>query len=128
MFGEVLQNQRIIAYDSSAAIVQGTPSPVTDGRLGTVRWISHQPVLPSLQSYVVLDLRGGDAVRTGDQIEFYLPRQPATEDRELAIPAISIGRAQVLRVTPFGATAIVTAQEQPKIEEGTAARVAAKMP
>jgi hypothetical protein len=34
----------------------------------------------------------------------------------------------VLRVTPFGATAIVTGQEQPKIQEGTSARVAAKMP
>jgi hypothetical protein len=39
-----------------------------------------------------------------------------------------IARAQVLRVTPFGATAIIIQQEQPKIEEGTAARVAAKMP
>jgi len=34
----------------------------------------------------------------------------------------------VLRVTPYGATAIVIAQEQPHIVEGIKARVAAKMP
>jgi hypothetical protein len=41
---------------------------------------------------------------------------------------VSIGHAQVLRVTPYGATAIITALEQPRVVEGTAARVAAKMP
>jgi len=31
-------------------------------------------------------------------------------------------------VTPFGASAVVIEQEQPSIAEGTAVRVAAKMP
>jgi hypothetical protein len=39
-----------------------------------------------------------------------------------------IGRAQILRVTPFGASAIVIEQEQPAISEGASARIAAKMP
>jgi hypothetical protein len=128
MFGDVARDQRLVPYDTNAALVRGGPLPVLNGRMGTVRWISNQPVLPSLQSYVVLDLKRSEGVNTGDQIEFYLPRQRPTETQTLAIPEISIGRAQVLRVTPFGATAIITAQEQPKIEEGTAARVSAKMP
>ena len=39
MFGEVLQNQRLIAYDSSAAIVRGGRLPVTNGVAGRIRWI-----------------------------------------------------------------------------------------
>ena len=85
-------------------------------------------MLPSLQNYVVLDISQRDGVNTGDQIELYQPRQTPTRGRELALPEVSIARAQVLRVTPFGATAIITEQEQPKIQEGTAARIAAKMP
>jgi len=128
LFGEMLQGQQLVPYDSSAAIVNGRPSPVTNGRSGKVRWISSNPVLPRLQNYIVLDISKNDGVSTGDQIELFQPRQKPTEDRALAIPEISIAHAQVLRVTPFGATAIITGQEQPKIQEGTAARIAAKMP
>jgi hypothetical protein len=127
-FGVVRRDQRLIAYDSSAGVVRGAPLPVLNGRMGTVRWILNQPVLPTFQSYLVLDLKRSEGVNTGDQIELYLPRQRPTETQSLTIPEISIGRAQVLRVTPFGATAIITAQEQPKIEEGTSVRVSAKMP
>jgi LysM repeat protein len=128
MFGEMAQGQRLIPYDSNAALVLGRPTPVTNGREGRVLWISDNPVLPRLQHYVVLDMARSAGVSTGDQIELYEPRHGPVEGRPLAIPEISIAHAQVLRVTAFGATAIITAQEQPKIQEGTAARVAAKMP
>jgi hypothetical protein len=128
MFGEMLQGQRLVPYDSNAAFVTGRPTPVTNGRSGTVRWISGNPVLPRLQNYIVVDMSKRDGVSTGDQIELYEPRRGPVEGRSLAIPEIFIAHAQVLRVTPFGATAIITAQEQAKIQEGTAARVAAKMP
>jgi hypothetical protein len=127
MFEEVLQNQRLIAYDSSTAMVRGGPLPVSNGVAGRIRWIKEEPVLPSLQSYVVIDIAKRDGIATGDQIELYKPRQPARE-AGLAIPELYIGRAQVLRVTPYGATAIITGHEQPRIEDGTAVRVAAKMP
>jgi LysM repeat protein len=128
MFGEILQGQRLIPLDSSAALATGRPSPVTNGRAGHVRYILNEPVLPNLQSYVVLDLAQRDGVATGDQIELYQPRQRPDDTHELALPEIYIGRAQVLRVTPYGATAVITAQDQPKIAEGTAARISAKMP
>jgi len=127
MFGEVLQGQRLIPYDSSAAVLSARPAPVMNGKTGRVRYVYNGPVLPSIQNYVVLDISRRD-VTPGDQIDLYYPRQPAMDGRELAIPEVWIARAQVLRATPFGATAIIIKQEQPKIEEGTAARVAAKMP
>lgn len=128
MFGEVMQGQRLIPLDSSAALATGRPAPISNGRQGQIRYILNEPVLPSLQSYVVLDLSRRDGVTTGDQIELYQRRQRADENHELAYPEIYIARAQVLRVTPYGASAVITAQDQPKIEEGTAVRISAKMP
>ena len=128
MFGRVDQGQRLIPYDTSAAAAAGRPSPVVDGKSGKVRWVSGEPVNASLQDYLVLDISNRDGVKAGDQIELYKPRQKPGDGRDLWLPEVSIGRAQVLRVTQFGATAIITGQAQPKIAEGTAARVAAKMP
>jgi hypothetical protein len=128
MFGQMGQGQRLIPYDSNAAIVPGRPMPVANGHAGKVRWISSNPVLPRLQNYIVLDMSKSDGLSTGDQIELFQPRKGPVEGRPLAIPEVSIAHAQVLRVTQYGATAIITAQDQPKIQEGTAARVAAKMP
>jgi LysM repeat protein len=128
MFGPITEGQRLIPYDTSAAVVLGRAAPVENGSAGKVRWIFKEPVLPSLQDYVVVDISNRDGVKTGDQIELYQPRQRANDDRPLALPEVFIARAQVLRVTPFGTTAIILSQEQPKIQEGTSARVAAKMP
>jgi LysM repeat protein len=127
MFGEVQQGQRLVPIDTSAAVLSTLPSPIANGKTGKVRWLYNNPVLPSIQSYLVLDISRRD-VTTGDQIDLYYPRQKPQDGRELAIPEVWIARAQILRVTPYGATAIIVRQEQPKIEEGTAARVAAKMP
>jgi hypothetical protein len=128
MFGPMLQGQRLIPYDTMAAVVLGRPSPTTNGSSGKVRWVFNEPVLASMQDYIVLDISKRDGVNVGDQIELYQPRKGPVEGRELTLPEVSIARAQVLRVTQFGVTAIITAQEQPKIQEGTSARVAAKMP
>lgn len=127
MFGEVLQDQRLVPYDSTGAMVSGRPSRVMNGTTGKVRWLFEKPVLPSIQSYVVLDI-ARNGVRTGDEVEFYQPRQAPVDGRDIAIPEIYLAKAQVLRVTPYGVTAMITGQEQTRIEEGTAARVAAKMP
>jgi LysM repeat protein len=128
MFSTVQANQRLIPYDSALAIVSGQPSPITNGHKGHVRWISSMPVLPRIQNYVVVDIARRDSVKIGDHIELYEPRHPPREGTTLAIPEVYIATGQVVRVTPYGATAILTAMEQPKIQEGTAARVSAKMP
>jgi LysM repeat protein len=128
MFSTVQANQRLIPYDSTMAVVSGLPSPVTNGHAGHVRWISSMPILPRIQNYVVVDIARRDSVKIGDRVELYEPRHPPREGTTLAIPELYIATGQVVRVTPYGATAILTAMEQTKIQEGTAARVSAKMP
>lgn len=129
MFERVEATQRLIALDTSAATVAGTPATITGGHSGKVRWITpNVPVLPRIQNYVVVDIARRDSVHTGDRIELYMPRQQPREGTTLAIPEVWIANAQVLRVTPYGASAIITSMEQPKIQLGTSARIAAKMP
>jgi hypothetical protein len=128
MYSTVLQGQFLIPYDTAGAIVSGQPSPVKNGRSGKVRWMYNEPVLPNMQNYVIVDLAKHDGVQTGDQIDLYQPRQKSVEGNTLALPEVAIGHAQVLRVTQYGATAMVTYVEQPKVSDGTSVRVAAKMP
>jgi LysM repeat protein len=128
LYSEMLQGQRLIPIDTTGAMsLVARPAPIVNGKTGTVRWISSNPVVPTIQSFLILDISRRD-VTPGDQVDLYLPRQRPIEEGELARPEVWIGRAQILRVTPFGASAVVIEQEQPSISEGTSVRVAAKMP
>jgi LysM repeat protein len=128
LYNEMVQGQRLIPIDTiGAAALVARPAPIMNGKTGTVRWISSDPVIPTLQAFLILDMSRRD-VAPGDQVDLYAPRQKPVEGRDLALPELWIGRAQILRVTPFGASAVVINQEQPTIQKGTAARVAAKMP
>jgi LysM repeat protein len=127
VFNRIQKDQRLVPYDTSVMSIVGRPAAVSNGRSGKIRWIYREPVLPNLQRYVVVDLSRREGVGPGDQIELYQPRQRPDESG-LATPELSIGRAQVVRVTPYGATAIITGVERPKVEDGTPVRVSAKMP
>lgn len=100
------------------------PTAVAGGALTRVLWISSEPVLPSLQSYVLVGSATG--MRMGDQITFY--RERRTTETGVVLPESNIGVAQIVRVTPQGASALVIDQNYGAIAEGTAARVTAKMP
>lgn len=128
LFNEVQPGQQLVPYDSSVTELTGTPSPVTNGRTAKVQWIYNQPVLPSIQSYLVVNLSTRDGVKIGDRFELYRPVQKSHEPGEPALPEIPIARASVVRVTPFATTVVLTGEEQPKIEPGTHVRVAAQMP
>jgi hypothetical protein len=102
----------------------GHPAVVGGGAETSVLWIKSEPVLPSLQSYVVVAAAPG--MRVGDQISFYRPRR--TSPRGVILPETEIAVARLVRVTPQGATALIVDQTYGGIEPGTAARVTAKMP
>ena len=111
---------------SMDAVPAGSAHPVAVGGGAATRvlWIKGEPVLPSLQSYVIVSPAPG--MRVGDQITFYRERRETSSG--VVLPESEIGVAQLVRVTPQGATARVIDQSYAAIEEGTAARVSAKMP
>ena len=127
MFGEVNERDRLMPFDSSALSISGMPTPVRNGREGEVRWVADEPVLPGVDYFILLSLTAADGVKAGDEVELFQARKKAAEEGEYATPEIKVGRAQIVRVTPFGASARITRLDQPRIQKGTNVRVIAKM-
>ncbi|MEX2153509.1 MAG: hypothetical protein WD825_09230 [Gemmatimonadaceae bacterium] len=126
-FNEVAATDRLIPLDTAGMGTTVPPVRIADGPSTTIRWINGEPVLPSVQSFVVLGVSSRNGVRMGDEFVIYKP-SPKPEDGELRDPEILIGKAQVVRSTPYGVTAVILGQAQPAIKEGMSARVTAKMP
>lgn len=127
MFGVVSERDRLMPYDSSGLGLTGMPSPIKNGAEGSIRWIADEPVLPSPTYFIVLSLTSGD-VKAGDEIELFQARKKAQEEGAYATPEIKVGRAQIVKVTPYGSTALITRLDQPKVEaQKTKVRVVAKM-
>jgi hypothetical protein len=127
MFGEVNERDRLMPFDSSALSIVGMPTPVRNGREGEVRWVADEPVLPGVDYFILLSLTATDGVKAGDEVELFQARKKAVEEGEYATPEIKVGRAQIVRVTPFGASARITRLDQPRVQKGTGVRIIAKM-
>lgn len=128
VYGEIGAGQMVLPFDTAGISTTVRPTPVADGRWTEIKWILSNPVLPTTQMYVVLGATSKDGVKPGDDFLIFRPEEPGRTAGGVAVPEVPIGRARAVRVTPFGTTAIVTAQEQPAIAVGTRARVSAKMP
>ncbi len=124
-YGRVLVGQQLLALNSEVPGAGDVPEPVQNGATATVIWVPNEAVLPSLQQYLVLDASARKGTRVGDQ--FTLVRSRETRPGLLAIPEEEIAVAQVVRVTPYAATALIVSQDHPAVGRGTRARVSGKM-
>jgi hypothetical protein len=125
-FDEIKQHDRLVALEPFDMEVGVHPVSTQSGISGHVVWVQEEPVLPTLQRYLVLDASSRDGIRLGDQVTLVRPEKRNAEG--VVLPEQDIAVAQVVRVTPFGVTAIVLDQTQPAIRLGTLARVTARMP
>jgi LysM repeat protein len=123
-YGEVFLGQRLITR----------PQPIPDGRelipvatevSSRVIWVHNDPVLPSLQHYVVLSIPPGASLSPGDRLT--LVDQTARGIADTLTPPEDAAIVQVVRVTPLGATAVVVAQRLPTISTGMHARLSARL-
>lgn len=124
-FGEVLIGQRVILYDAPPDMDRLDAVPVTSLDTVSVLWVHNDPVLPSLQHYVILSLPRGTEVRAGDRFTLIDQTRLGAADPES--PPEDAALVQVVRVTPFAATAIVVAQRLPTITRGMRARLTARL-
>jgi hypothetical protein len=99
---------------------------VVGGTRGTILYIHDEPVLPSIGHYVIVSLNAKSGVQVGDEVTF-IDNSTGREDENPAPPVIA-GVAQIVRVTPYGATAIIVRQVQPTIRDGMPVRLTGKMP
>jgi len=122
-FGEIKLDQSLIPLESVLPPVGVARSAVANGATSHVLWVHEDPVLPSVQSYVVLSSEAGNGVRVGDQFTLI----DASVDETHPAPPVPAAVAQVVRVTPYAVTAIVIGHEQPTIRAGMPARLTATM-
>jgi LysM repeat protein len=127
MFGEIMADQRLMPYDSTALHIFGHAEPVSDSAIATVKLIAGMPILPGLQDYVLVDVTSHDGIKLGDEFELFEPHHK-TEGSDYADPEIPIAHAQAVRVTPYATTLMITGEKHPKIEAGTLVRRVATMP
>lgn len=131
LYSQLNSGQLVVPMDTAGAGANQIPVvvPAGSGQTAKVRYIHRdKTVLPSLNYYVLFDLSVKDGLRIGDEIQLFRPRAEDRGDVGPSIPEIAIANAQVVRVTPYGATARITAQEQPAIRVGESVRITARMP
>ena len=126
-FNELSASDRLIPLDTAGIGSTVRPRRVVDGPSTTIRWVYGEPVLPSVGNYVVLGVSSRNGVRVGDEYQIYR-RRPKPSESVVNDPPVPVAKLQVVRVTTFGATAVVIGQEQPQIQEGMPARVIARIP
>jgi LysM repeat protein len=126
-FSDISGSDRLIPIDTAGVGTTVRPVPVVDGPSAKIKWIYGEPVLPSVQNYIVFDVSARNGVRLGDEFVIYQPA-PKPEEGQPRERETLIAKAQVVRSTPYGATAVIIGQEQPSIKTGMNARVVAKMP
>lgn len=127
IFGDVTTSDRLIPIDTAGVGTTARPQRLPDGPSTQIVWIYGKPVLPSVQNYIVLGVSAKDGVRMGDEFVVY-KQMVRSEDGAPLDPEIMIAKAQVVRATVYGVTAVVLGQEQPAIKEGMHARWTARMP
>ena len=113
--------RELIMGPQKAAKKQPAPAPVavvtvTNGASGHVAWIAGESLLPTLQFALILDMGAAAGVHLGDRVTIY------------AENGSFVATADVVRVDPHSATALVTRQSAGTLAAGLAARVTEKLP
>ena len=124
-FEQLLIGDELVTMEN-VPTTETRPAAVTGGAETAVLWVAGDEILPSLQSHLIVAGGSGSGLRAGDQITLYRERQ-ATVDG-IVLPETEIAVAQILRVTPQAASALIIDQSHAAIQQGTRARVSAKMP
>ncbi len=124
-FGTVVPGQGVVLPGRSFERTSTRPVAGSYPLTAKLVWVQGAPRLPSIQTYVILAAGEAKGVRPGDQ--FTVLSDGRFSDGTRA-PLSATARVTVVRVTPFGASAIVVHQDQPEIQTGMATRLTAKMP
>ncbi|MBI2407215.1 MAG: LysM peptidoglycan-binding domain-containing protein [Gemmatimonadetes bacterium] len=120
------EGQGVVPIDSLATRLDAHPAPLASGAEGRVIWLESNPVIAQIGSYLAIGLGSRDGLATGDQVTLLAPKGTGEAGERLAPE--SAGVAQILRVTPYGASAILLWRSQANIAVGSPARLSAKMP
>jgi len=125
-YEEVFSGHHAMPIDTLTAIQGVFPTHVEFGLLTSVGYVHDEPVLLPVGQALIFLAGSADGLVPGDQLT--LVRSMGNDDRGVPRAPEDIAVAQVTRVTPWGASAIIIDQSGIGVAKGTAARVTAKMP
>lgn len=128
LFDDLRTEHRLVVMRGlDAPTAQALPLPASAAQQARIRHVVQQTILPTIGSYFVIDGSSAHGFRLGDELLIYEPRREGVAGRpdEAEVP---VGRAQVVRATPYATTAVVLSVREPRIERGKWVRVIARMP
>jgi len=119
--GRIEGGQRVVAAAGEPA-PRGTAQRLAAPDLSTtVRWLERSALLPTLQSYLVLDAGSDKGFKAGDEVALYAPSGASAAETLTAT-------VRVVRVDGASSTAIILRQYGHEITTGMAARRFATAP
>lgn len=125
-FGAVDLEQGLVSLDLLPRPSNSEVVPVASSATNKVLWIQNDPVLPSLQHYLVLDPGASPPISVGDVFALVDGDEKLRDDKP--VPPEEIGYIQIVRVSRFGATGIIVGHSEPVIRVGNLARRIARIP
>lgn len=128
LFSDLRNEHRLVVLRGlDAPTARAVPVPAGDGHEARIRYVINEHILPTIGSFFVIDASSRNGINVGDELLIFEPRTNGEAGRPDE-PEVPVGRAQVVRVTPYAATAVVQSVAEPRIERGKWVRVIARMP
>jgi LysM repeat protein len=124
-FSRVLVDQGLLPMAPPPTATE-RPAPIASSQVYTTLHMVNEPELASLTTYLIISGTTRDRLTPGDRVSFFRPAT-RTESGQM-IAESEIARGQVIRVTEYATTVIVTGQQYSDLTVGTLARLIAKMP
>ncbi len=125
-FGAIDLEQGLVSLDLVPRPSDREAVPVAASATNKVVWVQNDPVLPSLQHYLVLDPGASPPISVGDV--FVLVDGDGKLRNDNRVPPEEIGYVQIVRVSRYGATGIIVSHSEPVIRVGNLARRIARIP
>ena len=131
-YSNVEAGQGIVPIDKFTLGNDARPAPLMLGTEGHVIFVPDRSVLPTVQSYVVIDVTAKDGAKIGDQYTLFEPRRKVLikgrGDDTAIVPEERVALGQVVKVTDRGTTLMLVDQQNPSVKLGTKVRLTARMP
>ncbi len=125
-FEDVFAGHSVMALDTLTMAAGVYPTRVEFGLATTITYMYGEPVLPPVGHQLIFGAKASDGIVPGDQLTLQVAGNLAADGSQL--PPQDVAVAQVTRVTPWGASAIIISQTDGGIKTGMTARLSGKMP
>ncbi|MCC7004268.1 MAG: hypothetical protein IT357_19090, partial [Gemmatimonadaceae bacterium] len=125
-FEDVFEGQMIVPLESSSMAAGVYPTRVEFGAKTALLWMQDNPIMPSVGQYVLFAAGASDGIVPGDQVT--IQRDMGVDAKGVPLPPEEVAVLQVVRVTTWGASAILISQTDGVVTTGMTGRITAKMP